>query len=205
MDTENTLVRTCMTDFDLEGLILSGHIKEHLNQLLQSGCESSAAAAALLCITKENELILDVSNRDFDVKEDISFANEVRRCASAFLLYKGSEYDSDAAAGVMLGMAKEADLMTHSSEGEHCYASVDYVICEKIRKRAVESLVALEKELVSKTDADGSPVGVAGDMISIGSATVGNSEENMSNSNSKSKEKAMVPCLANTEDKDFDG
>lgn len=53
------------------------------------------------CIT-EDELVCELSRCQDDVSEALTFANVVRRSASNFLLFEGSEFTADAAAGVML-------------------------------------------------------------------------------------------------------
>ncbi|BAT13193.1 Os11g0212801, partial [Oryza sativa Japonica Group] len=74
---ENKLLRSCHSALTVEEIILSSKIKECASHMIQSEGESSAAAAGLVCITMEAELICISLEHELDPTETISFSNEV--------------------------------------------------------------------------------------------------------------------------------
>ncbi|GJN37815.1 hypothetical protein PR202_gb26807 [Eleusine coracana subsp. coracana] len=144
IEAEYRFVRTCREKFTIDDFLLSRDIMERAKQLLQSGCESSIATVAFLCITKEDELLCELFTCQ-DISKALAFANVIRQSASNLMLFKGSESDAATAAVAGIMEAEVALLAMHSGNE---YAIVNYITAMDARMRVVKDLTKLEEELL---------------------------------------------------------
>ncbi|XP_066352370.1 uncharacterized protein [Miscanthus floridulus] len=148
---ERELLRRCRDYLTPEDIHLSKDIKNHAKHLIGSEGESSVAAAGMVCIAKEADLIFELLTgcSDWDTTEMIAFGNQIRRSASNLMLYKGSK-SAAAVAGAMLGLAIEAKLFHQYLISEGSRVS-GYDVSRQIRRCTAALLTKLEEELAQDT------------------------------------------------------
>ncbi|CAD6262246.1 unnamed protein product [Miscanthus lutarioriparius] len=108
-----------------EDIILSQKIEERANYVIQSVGVYAHAAAALVCIVKETGLLSDLFDCKFDTTGMVNLSKKIRQSAYELMLYEGPE--SAAAAGAMLGLAKEAKLLCYVLSREDRFITVRYL------------------------------------------------------------------------------
>lgn len=90
-------------------IVLSHMIKEHAHLLISREDElSEVAMAAIVCIGNEGELMYQMLELNAG-PDDIQLSDLIRMCALCLMNYRGQR--STAAAGAMMGIAYEAQLM----------------------------------------------------------------------------------------------
>ncbi|CAL4918763.1 unnamed protein product [Urochloa decumbens] len=127
-----------------EDIILSEQIEERANYLIQSPGGYANAAAALVCIVKEIRLLSEILDCKFDTTEMVNLSKKVRQSAYKLMLYEGPE--SAAAAGALLGLAKEAKFLCYVLSREDGFMHRDCYCCHAIRRDTVEALDMLLQE-----------------------------------------------------------
>lgn len=91
-------------------ILLSGMIQVRARLVVTTGGEfSDLSAAAFVCIGKEAELLSEMLRLNANISS-FERINAVRMCAYHLMSYKG--YNSTALAATMVGMAKEAKMMS---------------------------------------------------------------------------------------------
>ncbi|KAL6618760.1 hypothetical protein ACP70R_033899 [Stipagrostis hirtigluma subsp. patula] len=154
--TEEPIVRPLLTDEDMS---LSRKIEQRAIHVIQLACEYSTAAAALVCIVKETELLFDLFEHEIDFPKMITLSKMVRQYAFMLMLYKGPE--SAAITGALVGMAKEARFMTYLLSGDNPAICMDFDMCDTFRGKASIVLARLLEEFLCKTpdngDGNGTP------------------------------------------------
>lgn len=189
IETEKWLIRSCGRHLSFEDLSLSTQIQNRARDLIQSDAEYPAAAAALLSITKEAELMHFFLDRDFEISKTSILSRKVRRSASNLMLYKGSDSAAAAAAGAMVGVAKEAQMIL---DIEHCGSTSqysDYLASHAMRLRIATALVKLEEELAC--------AGTGCCLDSEGSGSMAKSGEKIDSQDSEKENEKMNKNLNN--------
>ncbi|KAK3163575.1 hypothetical protein QOZ80_1AG0005470 [Eleusine coracana subsp. coracana] len=143
IEAEYRFIRTCREKFTIDDFLLSRDITDRAKQLLQSGCESSIATVALL----EDELLCELFACQ-DISKALAFANVIRRSASNLMLFKGSESDA-AGGGIMLGLAREAEVALLAMHSGDEYAIANYITAVDARMRVVKALTMLKHSGIS--------------------------------------------------------
>ncbi|KAL6610763.1 hypothetical protein ACP70R_040732 [Stipagrostis hirtigluma subsp. patula] len=141
--------RPLLTDEDMS---LSRKIEKRAIHVIQSVGEYSTAAAALVCIVKETELLFDLFEHEIDFPKMITLSKIIRQYAFMLMLYKGPE--SAAIAGALVGMAKEAKFMTYLLSGVDPIC-MEFDMCDAIREKASTALGRLLEEFLCKTPDNG--------------------------------------------------
>ncbi|KAG2611748.1 hypothetical protein PVAP13_4KG139410 [Panicum virgatum] len=118
----------------------------------------------------EARLMYEFVSRSFQISETISLSSKIRRCASNLMLYKGPE--SAVAAGVMVGVATEVQIILDSVYSGSPSVVLDYFDSHHIRGRIAASLTRLEQELACNAGVDTTekPIGTGGGLDSEGSS-----------------------------------
>ncbi|XP_062227578.1 uncharacterized protein LOC133925732 isoform X2 [Phragmites australis] len=151
LEIEDKFLRSCLDDITFEDIKLSHDIKNHARRMIKSEVKSSVAAAGLVCITKEAELMCMLVKCPFEATKMLTLSNKIRRSALNLMLYKGTESDAVAATAAMVGITKEAknlcDLL--SQDDQDIY--LGYIPCNTIRHHAAIVLTMLEKEFARET------------------------------------------------------
>ncbi|XP_047050294.1 uncharacterized protein LOC124655444 isoform X2 [Lolium rigidum] len=104
MKSENLMMR--------KSIVLSCLIHKHVDSIIHTGCIlSDVSSAALLCIAKEADLVCQFLRCGDDTVDDnlIDRSREIRTCALA--LMNCTSDNSATASAVLLGMAREAEMM----------------------------------------------------------------------------------------------
>lgn len=118
--------------------------------------ESCSAAAGFVCITREVQLICQLSTCNFDTTGMIAFSNQIRQ-SSLNLMF--SEKPESAAA--MVGIAKEAISMRDYMSNERTLKEPDlyeqYMFCENIRKATATILTMLDDDFCIETAGNCTP------------------------------------------------
>nr|XP_034574611.1 uncharacterized protein LOC117838624 [Setaria viridis] len=83
----------------------------------------------------------------------INLSKKVRQSAFNLMLYEGLE--SDAAAGAMVGLAKEAKFLCYVLSREDRFVERDYYCCNDIRRQTATALHMLCQESSSETSNEG--------------------------------------------------
>ncbi|XBI84993.1 hypothetical protein VPH35_093201 [Triticum aestivum] len=117
---------------------LSRGIKGRAHDIINGACEylgAYAAAAALVCISKEAELMCEwVTSREYKSSyRNCMESNQIREHALSLMLYKGSGSIMAAAGAAMVGAAEEAKLLLQFLRQDQ---SIDKSMCDAIREEA---------------------------------------------------------------------
>lgn len=143
-----------LTDDEMQ---LSHQIQDRANHVIQSPGEycAATAAAALVCIVKETELLFELllSDDDVETTEMTALSKQVRQTALELILCRGPE--SAAVAGAMVGLAKEAKIMRYLLSRVDRRVYMDYSVCALIRKHTAEALTKFVTEFACKSPSNG--------------------------------------------------
>ncbi|KAI4990869.1 hypothetical protein ZWY2020_039240 [Hordeum vulgare] len=115
---------------------LSHKIKQHAQDIVDGVCEYAgayAAAAALVCICKEAELMCEraMCGRYSSGNMTCILCNQIREHAISLMLYKGSGSIAAAAGAAMVGAAKEAKLLRENLSDLSCDEAMSAFIREE--------------------------------------------------------------------------
>uniref|UniRef100_A0ACD5ZTM1 Uncharacterized protein n=1 Tax=Avena sativa TaxID=4498 RepID=A0ACD5ZTM1_AVESA len=136
-------------------IVLSCLIHQRVRSSIRTGCSfSHVSGAALLCIAKEADLTCQLLRLGADLVDDylIGQGREIRACALA--LMNCTPDSSVASAAVMLGMAKEAEIlcawMSKTNEpvdfDEDDPIPDEILNCHRIRHRTMDIMVKILEE-----------------------------------------------------------
>ncbi|KAG2598896.1 hypothetical protein PVAP13_5KG386114 [Panicum virgatum] len=107
-----------------------------------------------MCIVKETDLLSELFDSGLDITEMVTLSKRIRKSAYNLTLYEGLE--SAAAAGALVGLAKEAKFLCYVlSREDRCWHR-DYSSCHAIRRETATALDMLLQESSSETSYDGS-------------------------------------------------
>ncbi|KAJ1270456.1 hypothetical protein BS78_06G053400 [Paspalum vaginatum] len=140
--------------FNMEESRMCSQIKEHAMVVLKSEGEYPAAAAALLSIKTEAELMVVLLSHGYDTRV-VTLGNKIHRSALNLMLYKGSEYA--AASGAMMDLfvtrVLQKRLLSFLTQHDKISlgAYMEYYDILRMRESIAVDLAKLEQELSYET------------------------------------------------------
>lgn len=148
IEAERRFIRICDRFLSYEELCLTEAIKNRA-RLVQSDGEYPAAAATLLAITKEAELMCEMEIHGYSTSAMRALAHQIRQAAFNLILYGGSE--SAAVTAAMVGLVEESKLSLEALREDGCSALMIYYDSVKIRQGFAKVLTKLGEEVACKT------------------------------------------------------